>query len=223
MLYEIIKNLMSDSEKEAKNIEDSDDDSDNDDDDSENDDDDSNQNNANVNNNMNNENYNDSDNDSDDDDDDDDEESNEEEDESEASDDDEITVTMQENVVQNAAIDAAKRRYHDHIHQTPTGNIAAIRTTQEIFSLGNRIPWELVNPMGIHPKDSTKSIFSYDISALPNTVEARPWTAPDVDPSDWFNYGFNEVTWEKYRKKMLKVIKNKKYESKINVLSEQTK
>ncbi|KAK8893294.1 cleavage polyadenylation factor subunit fip1 [Tritrichomonas musculus] len=213
---------MSESDKNKKNIEE---DSDDDDDDDDDDDESNNQNNSNTNaNNGKGEDNDDDDNDEEeDDDDDDDDESNEEEEELEASEDDEITVTMQDNIVQNAAIDAAKRRYHNQVHQTPTGNIAAMRTPQEIFSLGNRIPWELVNPMGVHPKDSTKSIFNYDISALPNTVEARPWTAPDVDPSDWFNYGFNEVTWEKYRKKMLKVIKNKKYESKIIVLSEQTK
>lgn len=213
---------MSDTENEKK-IEDNSEDPDNDSDEDDSGEDQSNQNNTNSKNAENN-NNNDSDSDDDEDDDDDDEdESNEEEEELEASEDDEITVTMQDNVVQNAAIDAAKRRYNSQVHQTPTGNVAAMRTPQEIFSLGNRMPWELVNPMGVHPKDKTKSIFSYDISVLPNTIEDRPWNAPDADPSDWFNYGFNEVTWERYRKKMLKVIKNKKYESKINVLSEQTK
>jgi pre-mRNA 3'-end-processing factor FIP1 len=79
-----------------------------------------------------------------------------------------------------------------------------------------------VNPSGVHPKDQTQPIFSYDRSVLPDTVEAKPWTSPDADISDWFNYGFNEQTWEKYRKKMLSVIKNKKYEAKITLLSEQT-
>ncbi|KAH0797738.1 Fip1-domain-containing protein [Histomonas meleagridis] len=137
-------------------------------------------------------------------------------------DDDDIKVSLDENITQTAAVEAAKRRYSTQAHYTPTGNYAAMITPTEIFSSGNRIPWELVNPMGVHPSDPTKSIFSYDLSSLPNTVEAKPWTAPDADISDWFNYGFNEQTWEKYRKKILKVIKNKKYESKISVLTEQT-
>lgn len=153
-----------------------------------------------------------------------------EEDEDEEEDDDfdeesegNITITLQDNVVDNAAIDAAKRLHHAQVHYTPNGNYAAMRTTGDIFSLGSKIPWEIVNPSGVHPQDANKSIFSYDLSQLPDNVESKPWTAPKVDMNDWFNYGFNEQTWEIYRKKMLKVIKNKKYESKISVLSKQTK
>lgn len=206
---------MSDSsDKDRENPEDNSDDPGTDSD-SDDDGEQTNQNNAPDNSNNDTETDNDNDSDSSDDD-----ESNEEEEE--ASEDDGVTVTLdQDNIVKNAALDAAKRRYHNQVHQTPTGKLAAMRTPQEIFSLGNRIPWELVNPMGVNPEKNNESIFSYDISVLP--PEERPWNEPDADPSDWFNYGFNEVTWEKYRKKMLKVIKNKKYESRINVLSEQTK
>jgi pre-mRNA 3'-end-processing factor FIP1 len=131
-------------------------------------------------------------------------------------------VVLQSNVVESAVMDTVKRMYSSNVHAAPSGNYAAMRTNGEIFSQGSRRAWDLVNPSGVHPKDQNQPIFSYDLSALPDTVEAKPWTAPDADISDWFNYGFSEQTWEKYRKKMLSVIKNKKYEAKITLLSEQT-
>lgn len=143
----------------------------------------------------------------------------EDDDDVESSDDDQIKVSLTDNITQAAAVEAAKRRFYTQAHSTPSGNFAAMRTPGEIFSNGNRIPWDLVNPMGVHPTDPTKSIFSYDLSELPNNVQEKPWTAPDVDITDWFNYGFNEETWEKYRRKISKVIKNEKYESKISVLA----
>jgi pre-mRNA 3'-end-processing factor FIP1 len=131
-------------------------------------------------------------------------------------------VVLQSNVVESAVMDTVKRMYSSNVHAAPSGTYAAMRTNGEIFSQGSRRAWDLVNPSGVHPKDQTQPIFSYDLSSLPNTVEAKPWTAAGADISDWFNYGFNEQTWEKYRKKMLSVIKNKKYEAKITLLSEQT-
>jgi pre-mRNA 3'-end-processing factor FIP1 len=131
-------------------------------------------------------------------------------------------LVLQENVVESAAIDTVKRQHHNAVHKTAYGNYAAMRTVSDIFAWGSKSPWEIVNPSGVHPHDSTQSIFSYDLSELPDTPEDKPWTVPGVDISDWFNYGLNEATWEKYRKKMLQVIKNKKYESTISVLTEQT-
>ena len=29
----------------------------------------------------------------------------------------------------------------------------------------------------------------------------KPWHKPDVDPTDYFNYGFNEDTWRLYCKR----------------------
>jgi pre-mRNA 3'-end-processing factor FIP1 len=136
---------------------------------------------------------------------------------------DDGAVILQDNVVEVAAIDTAKRLHFAQCHTTPSGNYAAMRTTGDIFRLGASGPWEIVNPSGVHPKDPTKPIFAYDLSALPKTVEAKPWTAPDADLADWFNYGFTEATWEKYRKKVLKLIKDKKGETEISVLTEQTR
>ena len=119
-------------------------------------------------------------------------------------------------VVHAAALDVAKRTRQAHV-MTPEGNYAARRYTGDVFSVGQRNPWELLNPMGVHPHDPEKSIFAYDLSKLEDTVEAKPWTAPDADITQWFNYGFTEHTWEKYRKKMLKVIKDKNFEKEISV------
>jgi pre-mRNA 3'-end-processing factor FIP1 len=152
------------------------------------------------------------------------EEGEEEEDSIEDDDEDNAMLVLQENVVESAAIDTVKRQRHAAVHTTALGNYAAMVTNGDIFSSasGSKSPWEIVNPCGVHPHDATQSIFSYDLSELPNTPEAKPWTVPGAEMSDWFNYGFNEHTWEKYRKRMLLVIKNKKYESQISVLTEQT-
>jgi hypothetical protein len=32
-------------------------------------------------------------------------------------------------------------------------------------------------------------------------LEDKPWRAEGADPSDWFNYGFNEETWRRYCEK----------------------
>ena len=119
-------------------------------------------------------------------------------------------------VVNAAALDVAKRARQAHV-MTPAGNYAAMRYTGDVFSVGKWNPWDVVNPMGVHPHDPEKSIFAYDLSKLEDTVEAKPWTAPGADITQWFNYGFTEHTWEKYRKKMLKVIKDKNFEKEISV------
>ena len=102
--------------------------------------------------------------------------------ESEEEDNVDVDVVLQDNVVVNASLDAAKRKSHTHVHSAPTGNYAAFRIPGDIFSLGNKAPWDVVNPMGVHPKDAEKSIFSYDISSLPETEEARPWRAAGAEP-----------------------------------------
>jgi len=39
-----------------------------------------------------------------------------------------------------------------------------------------------------------QSIFDVDIS----TMAEKPWRLPGSDISDWFNYGFDEISWEAY-------------------------
>lgn len=31
-----------------------------------------------------------------------------------------------------------------------------------------------------------------------NALQEKPWRRPGSDLSDWFNYGFDEMTWEAY-------------------------
>lgn len=38
------------------------------------------------------------------------------------------------------------------------------------------------------------SILDVDISA----IAEKPWRLPGSDISDWFNYGFDEISWEAY-------------------------
>ena len=39
-----------------------------------------------------------------------------------------------------------------------------------------------------------RSILEIDLSALAE----KPWRRPGADLSDWFNYGFDEISWEAY-------------------------
>ena len=36
-------------------------------------------------------------------------------------------------------------------------------------------------------------------------LEDKPWRAEGADPSDWFNYGFNEETWRRYCEKQMRL------------------
>ena len=39
-----------------------------------------------------------------------------------------------------------------------------------------------------------RSILEFDLSAMAE----KPWRRPGSDISDWFNYGFDEISWEAY-------------------------
>jgi pre-mRNA 3'-end-processing factor FIP1 len=39
-----------------------------------------------------------------------------------------------------------------------------------------------------------RSIYEIDITSL----ETKSWRRPGADLSDWFNYGFDEISWEAY-------------------------
>lgn len=45
-----------------------------------------------------------------------------------------------------------------------------------------------------------KSIFDFDMEEL-GSYEDRPWLRPGADITDYFNYGFNEITWRAYSAK----------------------
>lgn len=136
---------------------------------------------------------------------------------------DQEMFTLDDDIINEAARKTIGRMGRAQVQMTPGGKYTYSISTNEIASARDKRPWEIVNPMGQHPDEMNKSIFNYDLSQLPNTVEAKPWTAPDADITQWFNYGFTETTWEKYRKKILKVIDNKNLDTRIKTLTVQTK
>ena len=38
-----------------------------------------------------------------------------------------------------------------------------------------------------------------------DNLDDKPWRAEGADPSDWFNYGFNEETWRRYCEKQMRL------------------
>lgn len=38
-----------------------------------------------------------------------------------------------------------------------------------------------------------------------DNLDEKPWRAEGADPSDWFNYGFNEETWRRYCEKQVRL------------------
>lgn len=106
--------------------------------------------------------------------------------------------------------EAHKRDENDIQISLETKNYIARFNTDYIRKNGDteERAWSLINPAGVHPKDNTKSIFQYNLKKLKDTVEDKPWTAEGADITDWFNYGFNEHTWDIYRRRMKKRYKN---------------
>jgi pre-mRNA 3'-end-processing factor FIP1 len=45
-------------------------------------------------------------------------------------------------------------------------------------------------------------------------VEDKPWRKPGADITDYFNYGFNEVSWRTYCAKQKMLRENKKVRNK---------
>ncbi len=50
-----------------------------------------------------------------------------------------------------------------------------------------------INPSAPGTVDG-RSILEYDLNAMAE----KPWRRPGSDLSDWFNYGFDEISWEAY-------------------------
>lgn len=89
---------------------------------------------------------------------------------------------------------------------TPTPSIRAISSEQDAKQPKDDGPDPSKLPPvaapASHPKiDPTapgtvdgRSIYDVDLS---NLVE-KPWRRPGADIADWFNYGFDEISWEAY-------------------------
>jgi pre-mRNA 3'-end-processing factor FIP1 len=50
-----------------------------------------------------------------------------------------------------------------------------------------------IDPTAVGMMDG-RSILEVDL----NAIAEKPWRIPGSDISDWFNYGFDEVSWEAY-------------------------
>lgn len=51
----------------------------------------------------------------------------------------------------------------------------------------------VIDPTAVGILDG-RSIFEVDMNAMAE----KPWRRPGSDISDWFNYGFDEISWEAY-------------------------
>jgi pre-mRNA 3'-end-processing factor FIP1 len=50
-----------------------------------------------------------------------------------------------------------------------------------------------IDPTAVGTLDG-RSILEVDL----NAITEKPWRRPGSDISDWFNYGFDEISWEAY-------------------------
>ena len=55
----------------------------------------------------------------------------------------------------------------------------------------------LAAPININPQPELNGKPQFQVN-LEEDYEQKPWRAPGADPSDYFNYGFDEFTWAAY-------------------------
>jgi len=51
-----------------------------------------------------------------------------------------------------------------------------------------------INLDAVGTVDDGRSVLDLDLAAMAD----KPWRRPGSDLSDWFNYGFDEISWEAY-------------------------
>lgn len=74
--------------------------------------------------------------------------------------------------------------------------------------------------------DSKKTIFTYvvdDYKPLSVDVPDKPWMIPGADVSDWFNFGFNEDTWNNFLMRQISLRQQKIYEKEQQTQQEHLK
>ncbi|OMJ70075.1 hypothetical protein SteCoe_32040 [Stentor coeruleus] len=74
--------------------------------------------------------------------------------------------------------------------------------------------------------DSKKTIFNYvvdDYKPLSVDVPDKPWMIPGADVSDWFNFGFNEDTWNNFLMRQISLRQQKIYEKEQQTQQEHLK
>merc|ERR1712137_185361 len=65
------------------------------------------------------------------------------------------------------------------------------------------------------PNQSNDNLYDTDYASM--APEDRPWNKPGADVTDYFNYGFNEETWQRYCKKQQKKRREQTAQEKITV------
>ncbi|KAJ1977153.1 cleavage polyadenylation factor subunit fip1, partial [Dimargaris verticillata] len=58
-----------------------------------------------------------------------------------------------------------------------------------------------------------QDIYHYDVA----NADEKPWEKPGADITDYFNYGFNEKTWQEYSAKQIKLREEQQQRRQINV------
>ncbi|OMJ72564.1 hypothetical protein SteCoe_28950 [Stentor coeruleus] len=74
--------------------------------------------------------------------------------------------------------------------------------------------------------ESKKTIFNYvvdDYKPLSVDVPDKPWMIPGADVSDWFNFGFNEDTWNNFLMRQISLRQQKIYEKEQQTQQEHLK
>ncbi|KAJ1982488.1 cleavage polyadenylation factor subunit fip1 [Dimargaris xerosporica] len=67
-----------------------------------------------------------------------------------------------------------------------------------------------INAVGQH---KGQDIYHFDVA----NAEDKPWEKPGADITDYFNYGFNEKTWQEYCAKQIKLREEQQQRRQINV------
>ena len=68
-----------------------------------------------------------------------------------------------------------------------------------------------------------KKIFNYvvdDYKPVSIEVPDKPWMIPGADVSDWFNFGFNEDTWNEFLLSQINLRQQKIYQKELELQQE---
>lgn len=66
-------------------------------------------------------------------------------------------------------------------------------------------PLESLQMPGATSEGEQMTVYHID----PSSLSEKPWRRPGADLTDWFNYGFDEVSWREYGKKKRNVFEER--------------
>ncbi|GBP66841.1 Pre-mRNA 3'-end-processing factor FIP1 [Eumeta japonica] len=116
---------------------------------------------------------------------------------SDSDDSDDVKVTIGE-------IKSGPQAYPSLNIKLGVGIVAAAASAQD-KSRANALPGSKVTLEDLEGPGSINGVPALEFNI--DTIEDKPWNKPGADISDYFNYGFNEVTWSAYcdRQRRLRV------------------